>query len=284
MAQWTVNGKTYAAIWIHPARWETAYACAPTISLGDAEAGEAVTGVFVVDDSVSKDADYLQPPLAKHTDPRVNESAAHVAAVKAQTAVGNILKSRERIDFLRLVRAYPYGMEPDAQGQNGGGDPRADANQQAKRRPLQPGEFPADRKDDGPGLGTVIATAIVVDALTRSERRVSDDNKSLREAGQTAEQQAARNGTTLQQELDKERSPDADPGSNAADTQQTDAAPPIVAPEVPPASTYTDVAAPDVAVAAPEPAAAPDYSSAAPDYASAAPSYDGGVGSFGGGE
>lgn len=124
--RWNIFGIDYVATWINSKDYyDRHYEASMVIDSGHVK-------VFVLDDSIPV-GDLSETPGI----------ASPQSAIAAQTAVGNVLRSRARIEFIRLLREYPYGMEPDANGMNGGGDPRAPAARadKARRRPLQPGEF-----------------------------------------------------------------------------------------------------------------------------------------------
>lgn len=155
MTSWTVHGITYRVLWLHPndADWNkerrpTHHVVNPTLTL-----------VVVTDDSVPRGERLYEP----------KQGEAHVIAAKAQTAVGNVLTHRNRIEFLRLAKTFPYGMDNDPV------DPDARAQGAPRKRLLQPGEFPSREDtrrsdDDGPGFGTVVTGMLIADALANSGR------------------------------------------------------------------------------------------------------------------
>lgn len=201
MAQWTINDKTFKCVWVNPLDW--AVIGSPThVQLARDGAGDAVVWVYIADASVPKGQSLDEPP----------QGQPHVVVRKAQTAVGNILKSRDQIEFLRIAKLFPYGTHPDdiarsraepvTPGREPSGGERINSGKLA-----QPGSFPADTKrrdDDGSALVPLVMTGVLLDALTPHERNVSEANAELRARADMAEQRAARDGTTFQTELERE--------------------------------------------------------------------------------
>lgn len=142
MAIWTIGGRTYAVKWVHPKTIMAEHRGESLIPTAD----ENVFHVLCALDTIEKGV-YLDKPETGSDD------AIAKAAVRA---VGDVLtNARARIEFLRLVKSYPFGQEPGAIGLDGGGDPRANPNQQDKATGgarinqghlLQPGAFPEDAK------------------------------------------------------------------------------------------------------------------------------------------
>lgn len=144
MARWTIDGHDYQVIWVSPKHLAEVYKGQLSSTI------DKLTLVFVADPGVPPGRELEDAP----------QGDLHVTAEKARLAVGNLLKSRKLIEFLRLAKLYPFGQEPGAIGMDGGGDPRAHPNQQDKapvKRLLQPGEFPADRIQGTDGAAAAAA-------------------------------------------------------------------------------------------------------------------------------
>lgn len=165
--EWHVNGKTYKVQWAHPKTFP-----------GEIQpAGEDAFVIYIADESVAKNDIVDAPPAGD----------LHVVATKAQTAVGNVLRSRARIDFLRLIKQYPYGMDAGAIGLDGGGDPRAHPLQRDKAAAptgaqrintgllAQPGAFPEAYVDTVPDEDIARANLMLADNLTGGQ--IEDDRR-----------------------------------------------------------------------------------------------------------
>lgn len=142
--RWTVRGIDYVVQWAHPQTIATVHRGQTLIPVDP-----ATNHVLIPHDSVPK-GEFVDRP------DKGSDDAIAKAAVRA---VGDVIANqRIRIEFLRLAREYPFGMDPDALGLDGGGDPRAHPNQQDKAPDpkatggnrinqghlLQPGAFPGD--------------------------------------------------------------------------------------------------------------------------------------------
>lgn len=100
MSRWAIGGTEFQAVWVNPKTWVAKYESASYLKIEDVN----VVHVVLTHDSVPVGV-YLE-----HA-PGLTEDQDNAMAIEA---VGNFLKSRQRIDFIRLARDYPSGNRHDA--------------------------------------------------------------------------------------------------------------------------------------------------------------------------
>lgn len=101
MARWAIPGIEFQVVWVHPETFKTTYESAPYLKIGGKKS--TVIHVLLTHDSVPVGA-YLETAPGLGTD-QMNYLGAE--------AVGNYLKSRQRIEFIRLARQFPGGTVDD---------------------------------------------------------------------------------------------------------------------------------------------------------------------------
>lgn len=100
MSRWAIGGTEFQAVWVNPKTWVAKYESASYLKIEEVN----VVHVVLTHDSVPVGV-YLE-----HA-PGLTEDQDNAMAIEA---VGNFLKSRQRIDFIRLARDYPSGNRHDA--------------------------------------------------------------------------------------------------------------------------------------------------------------------------